>query len=358
MNFSEQFPVLSNVTYLNTAYSGILSTPLAQWRTAHDLDFVSSGSTFRLNSAEFLQDVRENLARLFNAKPTNTYLVPNFSFGFNTVLDGLSKKHKFLLLEEDYPSVNYPIISRGFECEYVHIDNELEENILEKIRTFKPTIFAFSMVQYISGIKMRNNFIKKLKADFPDLILLADGTQFCGTTAFDFENSGLDAILSSGYKWMLGGFGNAFVFFKDEFKTFLYEERKANILPKEPFLIGKDHLTLCFEPGHADTLSFGTLNQSILMLEKIGLQNIENTTQALTQKAKTALELRGLLSPAVVARKEHSTILSLSLNSIIVKKLEEAKIICSARGAGTRISFHFFNTEKDLDKLLSVIDQN
>ncbi|UKT62174.1 aminotransferase class V-fold PLP-dependent enzyme [Pedobacter mucosus] len=356
MNFSEQFPILANVTYFNTAYSGILSKDLQAWRKNHDEEFLASGSAFRLNAGIFIQEVRENVARLFKAKSKNIFLVPNFSFGFNTLLDGLSKDNKFLLLSEDYPSVNYPITSRGFKCDFVKIDTEFETNIVEAIRRFKPAIFAFSMVQYISGIKMSIEFIKKLKVEFPDLILLADGTQFCGTAAFDFENSGLDAVLSSGYKWMLSGFGNGFVLLNDRLKDLLYQDRKKLELPKEPFLAGKDHLTICFEPGHLDTLNFGTLNQSVLNLEKIGLQNIENSTQILVQKAKAEFELRKLVSAEVVARKEHSTILSLSLKPEIVTNLEKENIICSARGAGTRFSFHYYNTEQDLKKLLSVID--
>ena len=358
MNFSEQFPVLCQVTYLNTAYSGILSEDLLAWRRQHDEAFLATGSAFRHNAGTFIQEVRENIARLLNAESTNTFLVPNFSFGFNTLLDGLSKDHKFLLINEDYPSVNYPITSRGFPCAFVDIDSQLETNILATIDQFKPTIFAFSMVQYISGIKMSASFIKKIKSTFPSLILIADGTQFCGTAAFNFENSGLDALLSSGYKWMLGGYGNGFLFLKETLKDILYTKRKTFNLPGEPFLKEKDHLKMCFEPGHLDTLNFGTLNQSVLELEKIGLETIEKTTQILAQKAKAAFESRALLPLTVVERKEHSTILSLALKSEIIRDMEKERIICVTRGAGTRFSFHYYNTEEDLKKLLYVIDRN
>jgi len=356
MKISLQFPVLEKCTYLNTANSGLLSTTIAAWRRKHDVEFMDLGSEFRLNPGLFFQTVRENLASLFSAKPANTYLVPNFSFGFNTFLDGLDSSHKFLLLSGDYPSVNYPVQSRGFECDFVELGSKLEERILDKISTSKPTAFAFSLVQYVSGIKLSDQFLKTLKTAFPDILLMVDGTQFCGTAPFNFEDSAIDVLISSGYKWMLGGYGNGFVFIKDTAKGHLYNKRKTNSLPTEPFLQGKDHLLMAFEPGHLDTTSFGTLNQSINHLKTLGLDYIEYATQTLTQKAKAAFAERGLLSEAVLERAEHSTILSLSLSPQMVQKIQQANIICSARGAGTRFSFHYYNTENELNKLLEVLD--
>lgn len=358
MNFKASYPVLQSYTYLNTAYSGILSKPLLDWRNKHDQDFLEKGSTFRLQQQGVMQETRQNLARLFHAKATNTFLVPNFSFGFNTFLNGLEGSQRFLLLQEDYPSVNYPVQSRGYECDYVVIDHQLEENLIAKIKSFKPTVLALSLVQYISGIKIDFESIKKIKSMFPDLLIVADGTQFCGTAEFDFEASGLDVLISSGYKWMLGGFGNGFVFIKDKINELLYPEAQSANMPTEPFLLNRGILSLYFEPGHQDTLSFGSLNHSILFLEKTGLSFIENQISQLSEKARTAFTERGLLDLAVMQRKSHSSVFNLSISATVAEKLQEANILFSARGNGSRVSFHFYNTEEDLNHLLEVIDKN
>ena len=356
MNFSEQFPILGTCTYLNTANSGILSQPLLEWRRAHDLEFLAGGSIFRVNQSNLLSELKANLARIFHAKPENTFLIPNFSFGFNTFLDGLSGTHRFLLLEEEYPSVNYPIQGRGFTCDYAVIDEHLEDNILEKIKYFQPTVLAISIVQYISGIKIDFEFLKKIKSLYPELLIVADGTQFCGTTKFDFEDSALDVLLSSGYKWMLGGYGNGFLFMKDKVAKELYAEHHKNPMPLEPFLKDKGALNLCFEPGHLDTLSFGTLNQSLFFLEKLGIDFIEKQINTVSEQAKVAFASRGLLDQAVVLRKEHSSIFNLAIKEEVYAKLQEANINCSPRGKGMRISFHFYNNIAELEKLLEVID--
>lgn len=356
MNFSDQFPILDHYTYLNTANSGILSKSIADWRSAHDREFMAGGSLFRLNQARILEEVKHNLSRFFHAKPENTFLVPNFSFGFNTFLEGLSGTQRFLLLQEDYPSINYPVQSRGFACDYAAIDENLEDNILEKIRLFRPTVFALSIVQYSSGIRIDFEFLKKIKGIFPELLIVGDGTQFCGTSNFDFEASGLDVLISSGYKWMLGGYGNGFLCMKDEVTKLLYTENQKSKGPSEAFLQHKGLLSFCFEPGHLDTLAFGSLNQGVLLLEELGINFIESQIQMLSERAKAAFAERGLLSQSVLQRPGHTGIFNLSIGEKTYQKLQEANIICSARGKGIRVSFHFYNTVAELERLLEVID--
>lgn len=356
MNLS--FPILKEYTYLNTANSGILSTNLAEWRTQHDQAFIAGGSIFKMENMPIITDLRNNIAKLFSSKSENTYFVQNFSVGFNILLSGLDKSHRFLLLEEEYPSVSYPLISMGFDYHSIPIDEKLEENIINAIEKFKPTVLAFSMVQYISGFRMDEDFIRKLKTSYPALLLVGDGTQFLGTTVFNFEKSGLDALIGSGYKWLLAGYGNGYALLSDQMKDAIYNKNKLAELPTAPFLKDKDHLSMCFEPGHLDTLNFGTLNESLNELGSIGFDWIENTTQAISNKARLALNSRGLIPDWILERKYQSTIMSMPLEQKMVDKIAAAKILCSPRGAGTRISFHFYNTEEDLNQLLHVLDSH
>lgn len=355
MTFTDQFPLLEKFTYLDTASSGILSKRLVNWRAAHDQAFYDQGSLFRLTQAAFLHDVKETVARFFKSKVENTFLLPNFSFGFNTLLQGLPPDQRFLLLEGDYPSVNYAIETRGHTCKYLPMADQLEERIVDHISTHKPTIFAFSLVQYISGIKLSLSFIKELKALFPDLLIIADGTQFCGTEDFDFEASAFDVFMGSGYKWMLAGYGNGFMMLKDEIASNLFPEARKRPAPKEPFLQSKGLLSFYFEPGHMDTLNFGSLKQSILYFEELGMDFVGQQTKSLSEKARAAFRERGLLSQFVADRKEHSTIFNLALSTEQYQKLIAADVICYPRGNGIRLAFHFFNTEADLQKLLDVV---
>lgn len=358
MNLRNIFPVLQNTTYLNTASSGILYDSLYNWRKEHDLTFLETGSGFRAKQAEFLEGVKDSLAEFFKADRRFTFLVANFSSGYNTLLDGLTRDHRFLLLSNEYPSVYYQVQSRGFTYDMVSLGEHLEERIIDRIRQFKPTAFAFSLVQYSNGVKLDHTFLRELKDMFPDLLLFADGTQYCGSESFDFDQSPLDVIMASGYKWMLGGYGNGFVLMKEAVASRLYADERDRPLPTEPFLKHKSRLALRFEPGHQDTLSFGSLQHSLSFLTQTGHSFIETQVTTLAQRAKAAFADRGLLDHYIVKRPVHSSILHINIDHTLVSKIGMENITGTTRGPGLRVSFHFYNNADDLDKLLDVIDQN
>ncbi|MFA6058442.1 MAG: aminotransferase class V-fold PLP-dependent enzyme [Taibaiella sp.] len=358
MSLRNIFPVLTNTTYLNTASSGILYDSLYQWRKEHDLAYLQAGSGFRVQQASFLEGVKDSLAHFFKSDRTFTFLVANFSSGYNAFLDGLSGDHRFLLPSNEYPSVYYQVQSRGFAYDMVSLGDHLEERIVEHIRQFKPTIFAFSLVQYSNGVKLDHAFIGELKNLFPELILVADGTQYCGSESFDFGSSAIDVLIASGYKWMLGSYGNGFVLIKETIASRLYVEAQNRPLPEEAFLKHKSRLALRFEPGHQDTLSFGSLQHSLSFLTQTGYSFIEKQIATLAKQAKAAFTERGLLDDYIMKRPTHSSILKLNIDDALVRKIADENITGTSRGSGLRVSFHFYNETEDLNKLLDVIDKN
>lgn len=351
-----EFPLLSNCTYLNTASSGLLSRSIIDWRREHDDTFFKNGSRFRDNQQKQLHKVRATLARVFHAQPEEVALVPNFSLGFNMCLESLPNKQKILVLEEDYPSVVWPIEDRNFEVIYVKVDAQLEENIWAAVTQHQPDVFAFSIVQFTSGIKINLDFLQQLKAYHPQLLLLADGTQYMGTEIFDFKDSAIDILGASAYKWLLAGYGNAFYLIKEEVQqrlqaaTIGFNSVEANVAKRDYINFNK-HL----EPGHLDTLNFGSLKHALEALEKRGIPETSEKIKYISHLAKERFSELGWLEERVVAREIHSSIFNIKGNDEMFQKLQKNNIICSQRGNGIRISFHFYNSEDDLEHVIKVL---
>ena len=353
-DFKKLFPVTQSHTYLNTASSGLMSTSLAQWRKEHDQRFVTEGSIFRDHHKKLLDGVREKATRFFDTAPGEVALIPNFSFGLNTLLEGISGRKKVLLLDRDYPSINWAFEHRDFDVCYARVDEHLEQNIEQAVSRHRPDIFAFSMVQYLNGIKIDLNFLKQLKAYHPELMLIADGTQFLGTEHFSFTESPIDVLGASAYKWLLSGYGNGVFMIKHATQQQI-NPSTIGFNSADAIFGNREHIPCIkrFEPGHQDTLNYGSLGQSLQFLENVGIDAIASTLQVLTAKAKEAFIERGLLEETSAKREGQSTIFSIRGDETLFNTLRNNNVLCSQRGDGIRISLHIYNTEEDIHRLLS-----
>ena len=99
----------------------------------------------------------------------------------------------------------------------MNFSNEIEELIYDSIKNNKIEVIILSIVQYITGYKINFQFLNQLKNKFPDFDYYRRCLQYFGTDFFDFSNSPFDVIISSGYKWILAGFGNGFLAFSKIF---------------------------------------------------------------------------------------------------------------------------------------------
>lgn len=352
----KQFPLLNYSIYANTAATGLLYDDLLEWRQNHDLDYLIGGSDMKAQSSKMHSETRKVVGNFFNCEADNVALVPNFTIGLNFLVEGLSNKEKVLLVEGDYPSLNWPFESRTFDIDYITISENFEEQLYNTIKKNEITVLALSLVQWLNGIMVDLPFLKKLKTDFKDLIIIADGTQFLGTSAFDFSNSGIDIVGTSAYKWLLSGYGNGFILVKEEVK-----ERFS--LVTRGYGSGRNikeyahKRTFCkhLEPGHLDSLSFGSLQFSLNFLYRIGLEKIEEQNKTLSQKAKISFENLDLLDQVVASRANHSTIFNIKGTMEIFNKLLENNVVCVQRGDGIRLSFHFYNTLEEVDKIIKIL---
>ena len=355
-NLRKGFPILEQYTYLNTAASGLLPEKVWEFRQDHDMDFLIKASLLKETMGDLLTGVRESLGAFFQCAPNRVALVPNFSYGFNSVLESLDRSFKALLLKDDYPSINWAVESRDFKVVYAEINEDLEANIIKKIEEEKPDFFAFSLVQWLNGVKLSIDFTNQLKSKFPDLILIADGTQFFGTEAFDFDASGLDVALSSCYKWMNAGYGNGFILFNESVqgklapKNIGFGSLQGKYKAREGNFIGK------FEPGHYDTLNFGSLKIAIELIEKIGIAIISEKINILKNIARERFSKAGLLEEWTLKRDDFAPIFNIKGDEKLFRQLKGNGIITSLRGDGIRVSMHYFNTEKDLNVLFKALN--
>ena len=75
----------------------------------------------------------------------------------------------------------------------------------------------------------------------------------------------------------------------------------------------------------------------------------------MSQKAKYELSELGLLEESVEQRTEHSTIFNIKGDRALYKRLRSNEVVCAQRGSGIRLSFHIYNTEDEVDRIVKIL---
>lgn len=354
-----QFPYTQQYTYLNTPAYGLLSEGLMEWRQEHDLDYLVGGSRFKERFWKELGRIRETVGAFAGTTSDRVYLTPNFSYGWKVLCGGLEKQLHVLLLDGDYPSLNWPVITSGFKkVGTVKASVTMEDDILDYFKKHVPDVFAFSMVQYLTGLQLDGGFIRELKQLYPDTLFAADATQYLGTEQFFFDRSGIDVMGASGYKWMLAGTGNGFFLVSPEVASRFYADTTRWEPREEPFLRHNTHLQNHLEPGHLDSMAAGSLDQALRSLSDIGMEHIQNKVHALKRYAAEELCAHGFLEETVLGRRSHAPFFSLKVTNKQLAALEQRHVVFAIRGGGLRVGFHFYNEQEDVDKLVKILEHS
>lgn len=347
-------PVLEKYTYLNTASSGVLTRLQAEWRREQDEQFMSGASVYREHVFEQLGEVVTSLTRAFGGHPQRTALVPNYSLGMNMIAEALPPSCKVLTDSYEYPSVVLPLTSRGHTVEHTPLNGSKLESIIDYLEKHDVDVLAVSIVQWMDGRYFPISYFRAIRARFPDLLILTDGTQYMGTAPFDFDGSDIDILISSAYKWLMGGYGCGFMMLSEMALERLHIPTMGNATQMQRLLTQGSFDAQQFEPGHLDYLNFGTMQMGVDMLNSVGFAVVRKQIQALALHLKTYLVNMGFISHHILAGSYHTGIVHMPGSQSLVDQLAEHGILVSMR-EGIRVSFHGYNTESDINRLLQVL---
>ena len=85
----ENYPLLKKGTYLNTAYMGLMSLSLSNYRRDYEQGYLNQGDSYKFNADNLLSDTHVNLSNFFGSKEKNTFVIPNFSTGIRKITNYL-----------------------------------------------------------------------------------------------------------------------------------------------------------------------------------------------------------------------------------------------------------------------------
>ncbi len=345
----------NTITYLNTAACGLLPGEFIVRAKELYAGMASNASAHAEKWRDQYQpEIKNRIASFLNAPEGSIALLPNFSWGINGIVQSLKGTEKVLMYEGDYPSFTEPFKINAFDITWVGDDGfAIDVDLLkQKIVSDKIDILAISHVQWMSGFKVDlkdlGNFCKKHNVRF-----LVDATQSIGAIPIDIAELNIDVLIASNYKWMNAGFGTGIMYVKDSF----LEEYTPAVGGHNSFKeIGGEYEPgiQSYEPGHPNMYGFSVLDAAIKDKMERGVASIQQHNLQLAAQLVNEIGETGLLvGPA--SMKKRSSIVFLKDEKGLWTKMQEADIVASQRGGNIRISFHYYNTEADVQKLIDVV---
>ena len=227
-------------------------------------------------------------------------------------------------------------------------------------------VVTISHVEYACGQRYDLNSFAKAAHDVGALFIV-DATQSMGMVPINAPDTGADAIVASGYKWLRGTYGAAVGYISPKLQSL------------SPGIIGfrshKDIWNMKAErleyPEDASRFEFTTIHfgaalglaASIDEINDIGIQKVwEYDLKLIDSLIEGVLDL-GLKIASSTNEQERSSIISIRMPSSfdtaeVVKKLQdEYGILTTNRSGFLRVSPHIDNNSKEIDFFLDALSK-
>lgn len=367
----ELFPIVKDYTFLNSASMAPLPTPSA---TAVSQFVAELSSMAYLGMEKWIETIgatRKKAATLIGAKPNEIAFIRNTSDGVSLVASGLDLKRgdEVIINDLEFPSNVYPwlnLMRKGVVVKTVKSEGgRVTEDMIAIKVTSRTKVIAISTVQYSSGYRADLSAIGALARE-ANAWFFVDAIQSLGLIPLDVKEHNIDFLACGGHKWLCAPEGIG-IFYVDE----------KNLDALTPTRVGWHSVVNAIDFGNidftlkpdAERFEEGTANRAgifglLASLETVTAHGVSNNfahVLGLNDRLYQGLEKAGceILSP-VESDKERSGITIFSTgsdekNRLLSKKLNAANILVIHRGAGIRVSPHFFNNNDDIDRLIKAL---
>ena len=377
------FPDLEATAYLAHAAISPLSDPVRERIAEVANDYGRGGMVGFARWAPRLREVRQQLATVISAEPSEIAFVANTTQGVIDIAFGLPwrKGDRVVLFDGEFPANVTPWqqAAEEFDLElcWLSLDafqRSVEEGLAELERALDRGIrlVAVSAVQYKTGLRMPLAEMTALCHKYGAEIFV-DAIQALGATPVDVS-WGIDYLSSGSHKHLMGPEGAGFLYVAERCASTLkprlagwlgHEDPAAFLMGDEPKLRYDNPLqqgAQSLEIGTSNVMGLAALGASIELLSQLGVSAIRAHVDVYLDLLEAGLIERGFRSHRSKAPALRSTLLSVS----VPHDLRLAKLGAALRGRGVvgntpdglmRFAPHWPNGHDEVPEVLAVMDQ-
>lgn len=389
----EDFPILKNITYLDSASTSLTPKPvieaISDYYYNYNANIGRGAYKTAIKTGQKVESTRFKIASLINASEEEIIFTQNTTNAINTVINGypFEKNENIIISDVEHhsnfiPWINLEKRSKNNLSLDVKIANADSDGIIKpsKIRELIDNNTRMIAITHISnsiGSRQDINNISKIVHEYDDVYLLIDVAQSIGHSKIDVKKINADFIAAPGHKGLLGPTGTGFLYGKKELieklsPTNLGGGTVTNLKNKEFEL---ENVPYRFEGGTQNISGIIGFGKAIDYINDLNISKIEKHSIYLT---KELYKLLSEIDNVIVYGNIDNifNIVSFNIKNVnphdVSKILDETENICVRSGyhcaipsldiinanEGTvRASIHFYNNLDDIKKLANSVKE-
>ena len=361
----EEFPTLGRKTYLNTCSLGALSRGSRE-AVVRFLDLWEehgASAWYRIWLGE-VQALREKVARVIGAAPDEVAVLPNVSSALAVLASCAPASGNVVCAEMDFPTIPYQWMAKpGVEVRLARSP----DGVRTPLAAYEPLVdgetrwLATSHVFYASGAVQDARALAHL-AHRRGALLLLDAYQATGQLPTDVKTLGVDAYVTGGLKWLLGGPGVAFLYVRRELHGRLAPTVTGWFAHADQFAFDAAAWrprpdARRYEMGTPATAAVYAASAGLDVVLRAGPEAIRRRTSELVRDLYERLRDAGYDLATPEAEEERAGIVMVRTPdpAAAVKALAARGIVVDYRPGRVRVSPYFYNTEAEVERFVDAL---
>jgi len=313
--------------------------------------------------------VRQNMAKILRVSPEELAVTASASAGINTIASALSfnqRRNKVVISDFEFPTnaqIWHAQEVRGARVVHAHAANDgcipLEqfENLIDE----ETQLVAVTHVCYRNGAKLDIPGIVRLARAKGAKVLL-DCYQSVGAVTVDVRTLDVDFVVGGMLKYLLGTAGIGFLYVRKELIPTLIPTHtgwfaQSDIAAMDISANRPSPSATRFQAGTPPVVNCYAAEAGLKMILDVGTDVIEERIRHLTARCMDGLEQIGWpsVTPRHDGRRGPMVAIEAKNSAALLAALMERGIVTSYRDRNVRATFHFYNTEEDVDTLIAAL---
>jgi cysteine desulfurase / selenocysteine lyase len=358
------FAATRRLAYLNSAATGLVSRQAAEAAAEFYRDAQDSGDARWFDWLRRRESVRASVARMINADPEEIGLTINTSQGMSLIAETLEGRGEVVSCELEFPTSTLPWMQRGVRVHLIRPNRgAFDADDVRAAMTERTGVVCLSHVQYSNGFRAPLAEIGAAKGRHKFVV---NAAQSAGVFRIDVRRMRIDALTSTGHKWMLAGFGSGFVYLSRELLAETRPRAASWMSVEDPFAMRNDEYTVRDDaaarvelgcPHFAGIFALGAAADYHLA---VGPERVERRALVLNRLLTECLSEAGwqILSPLNdEAMRSAETLVACADRERVLSHLKRAGVAVSSKPEGFRVATHLYNDVDDVARLASALDE-